>query len=128
MDSPGAYEEDPEGERSSVGQDTAELDMLTVLGEGHVGPALPGPRDPVAAARPTADHSAGRPLEDDSLEWEMPVRGPGEHHAADLADMAGDGEGRRRITDGSPGPVEEHALEDAQTHAEISGQERLTFE
>ncbi len=120
-----AYEPGPE-ELSSVGQDTAELDMLTVLGEGHEQAALPGPWDPVAAARPTAGPPAGEPLEDEALEWEMPARATGEQHAGDLGDL--DGEGRRRISDGHPGPGEEHVLEDGHTHAEISGQERLTFE
>ncbi len=60
---------------SNVGQETAELDMRTVL-EDESGqdatPAGPIAAAPIAARPPSSGTSQERGAADDSLEWEMP--------------------------------------------------------
>ncbi len=60
---------------STVGQETAELDMRTVLDEDLDAPAGVAPAGPVAA-RPARDVSSRESPEADSLEWEVPWSEP----------------------------------------------------
>ncbi len=60
---------------SNVGQETAELDMRTVLEEERQG----------AAPMPTTSDAAGEHPAEDSLEWEVPI-GPSEVPAVDMGD------------------------------------------
>ncbi len=75
---------------SSVGQETAELDMRAVLedeSERGAGPASPAPTGPVTA-EPSSGASQEHGAADDSLEWEMPgdgaAEGPDERLEDDL--------------------------------------------
>jgi hypothetical protein len=106
---------------SNVGQETAEIDMRTVL-EGDPGPDA-APAGPVAAApvaaKPRSDSTPEqRATGEDSLEWEM----PGESAAE------GSGEGDL-VADGSQDePVEDVLEETPDFLRDTPEQERLWFE
>jgi hypothetical protein len=92
VDGHGAPEPPPGGDFSHVGQETAELDMRTVLGEGLSAPQ----DDPVPALAGSDGHEiqADGHAPEDSLEWEAPGEPSGEL-AVDSArhDHPGDAEG-----------------------------------
>ncbi len=137
MDPRGALAGPPEAELTSLGQETAELDMVTVLGDVHEEPAAPPTLDPFPPASAADPHGGGTQAED-SLEWEMPARARAQAPVSDAQEALGDGapgDGapgeralRRRILDGPPTPEQTPAERDDETHAEVPGQERLTFE
>jgi hypothetical protein len=111
----------PEGrDFSNVGQETAELDMRSVLDEVHEAPAGAASVGPVFA-RPARANPPAEPAQGDSLEWEMPAkaesrpaeRDGGYEQTGDLGGHAGVGE---QLQD-EPG-----------LGGGMSGQERLTFE
>jgi hypothetical protein len=111
----------PEG--FSKGQETAELDMRTVLeeesdrGDALAGPAPAGP----VARRPS---SSGAPQEydatDDSLEWEMPEDGAIDGSDGQLEDLSGGESGDE--------PVEDVLEETPDFLRDTPEQERLWFE
>ncbi|HEY2283422.1 MAG TPA: hypothetical protein VGH60_07725 [Solirubrobacteraceae bacterium] len=89
---PPAHEDAPPAESDRAqpagfsGQETAEIDMRTVL-EGKPG-TDPAPAEPIApapvAARPRSDNPLGeRAAGEDSLEWEMPGEDAGERSSED---------------------------------------------
>jgi hypothetical protein len=86
-------EHDPSGSEgfSNVGQETAEIDMQTVLeveSGGDATPTGPTASAPVAARPRSGDApSEGRPI-DDSLEWEVPGESATEESARE--DLASD--------------------------------------
>jgi hypothetical protein len=108
---------------ATTGQETAELDMRTVLDEESEGdeksvgavraPAL-DPPDHGPSARGTA---AGEPADEESLEWEVPAPGSG-HSAGEAA--AGDEE--------PEGPVEDVLEETPDFLRDTPDQDRLWFE
>jgi hypothetical protein len=112
---------EPAGEFSNVGQETAEIDMRTVL-EDDPGPDT-GPAGPVAAApvaaRPRSGDSPGeRRTGEDSLEWEM----PGEDAAGRSGEVdPGAGESQDE-------PVEDVLEETPDFLRDTPEQERLWFE
>lgn len=100
-----------------TGDETTELDMSTVLGEG--GPEQPAPPDPqVDAEAPVTDRAASQDT-GDSLEWEMPQAHPagpvaeGDAPGADLSEQA---------------PPEDVLEETPDFLRETPEQERLWFE
>jgi hypothetical protein len=104
-DPPGELQPAPGVEFSNVGQETAELDMRTVLEEERQG----------SAPMPTPD-AVGEPPAEDSLEWEVPI-GPSSSEVP-AVDM-GDGEE----------PVAEDVLEETPDFLrDTPEQERLWFE
>jgi hypothetical protein len=105
---------------SHVGQETAEIDMQTVLeGEsgGDMAPAGPVAAAPVAAT-PRSDNASqeGQPV-DDSLEWEVPG---GPANASDRDDLAGGA--------AQEDPVEDVLEETPEFLRDTPEQERLWFE
>jgi hypothetical protein len=107
----------PEG-FSNVGQETAELDMRTVLEDEGGAPSSPGPAGP--AAGPSSSGASQKPeVTEDSLEWEMPGEG-----AADGSDeLADDQSGGSRDE-----PVEDVLEETPDFLRDTPEQERLWFE
>ena len=108
----------------NVGQETAELDMRTVL-EGESGqdaaPVAPATAGPVAARPASSGTSHERGAADDSLEWEMPDGGVTEgsdEHPED--DLPGGGTGDE--------PVEDVLEETPDFLRDTPEQERLWFE
>jgi hypothetical protein len=93
---------------SSVGQETAELDMQAVLDEDQDAPAASAPAGPVFAGRARGSSSA-MVAEEESLEWEMPARAASQSAAAD-------------------GYQEQTVAERSDVNGTIPGQERLSFE
>jgi hypothetical protein len=98
---------------SKVGQETAELDMRTVLGEEQAAPGADADGDdddeaspPTGLVGPAGETLAGGHAEEDSLEWEVPGASSGEQaadaggrehvagheHAAGMAEGQGDAE------------------------------------
>jgi hypothetical protein len=108
----------PEG-FSNVGQETAELDMRTVLEDEGGAPSSPGgPAGPVAGP-PSSDASQEPRVTEDSLEWEMPGDG-----AVDGSDELADDQ-----SDGSRDePVEDVLEETPDFLRDTPEQERLWFE
>jgi hypothetical protein len=102
---------------SNVGQETAEIDMLTVL-EGDLdqeaAPAGPVVAQPVAGRPRSRDTSPGRRVAEDSLEWEMPGKGSDE--------------GNRAGGDSQDEPVEDVLEETPDFLRDTPEQERLWFE
>jgi hypothetical protein len=106
---------------SHVGQETAEIDMATVLDDqaepdtGRAGPAAAAP----VAARPRSGDSPGQQRTgDDSLEWEMPGEG--------VAD--GSGESDPASARSPDEPVEDVLEETPDFLRDTPEQERLWFE
>jgi hypothetical protein len=110
----------PEG-FSNVGQETAELDMRTVLEDEGGAPAKPGPAGPVAARPPSSGTPQEHAATDDSLEWEMPgdgaVDGSDEHLVDELHDDGSEDE-----------PIEDVLEETPDFLRDTPEQERLWFE
>jgi hypothetical protein len=109
---------------SNVGQETAELDMRTVLeDESGLGDALagPAPAGPVAARPSSSGASQEHSATDDSLEWEMPGDG-----AVDGSDM----QPEDHLSGGESGdePVEDVLEETPDFLRDTPEQERLWFE
>ncbi len=109
----------PEG-FSNVGQETAELDMRTVLEDDEGGaPANLGSAGPVAARPPSSRTPQEHGATDDSLEWEMPGDGAvdgSDEHLVDEPD------------DGGSEPVEDVLEETPDFLRDTPEQERLWFE
>ncbi len=114
---------------SSLGQDTAELDMLTVLDEQHEPPAASSPTDPVSAAQVRGDLPVDS-VEEDSLEWETPAAAPSHEHATESEHDERSASDGGRATSDEPWEAEESQRISAGTDppGEVPGQERLTFE
>jgi len=114
---------------SSLGQDTAELDMLSVFEGQHEGAAAPAPAGPVPAGDVRAALSVDA-AEEESLEWEMPPAPAGDEPAAGVAhgeliadaDWHGTGGERSDAEESRPGPG------GSDSPGDVPGQERLTFE
>jgi hypothetical protein len=110
---------------SSVGQETVELDMRTVLDEDpdHVA-ATTGPiAGGSAGSRHATDDRRSEHDTGDSLDWEM----PGDHQSRDAVGPF-DADGRvEKAGDRSDGPVED-ALGETSNLTHTPGQERLWFE
>jgi hypothetical protein len=116
------------GDFSSVGQETAELDMQAVLDEDREPPVAFAPVGGPAFAGARRGIAAKAPASDDPLDWEMPARGAAtevgrrEHTDAHGDPVASedrwDGKGSRRILGETSREV----------NGDIPGQERLTFE
>jgi hypothetical protein len=106
---------------SNVGQETAEIDMQTVLeaeSGGDAPPTGPATTAPVAARPRSGDASLeGRPI-DDSLEWEVPGESAAEE--SDREDMASD-ESQEEL-------VEDVLEETPEFLRDTPEQERLWFE
>jgi hypothetical protein len=106
---------------SNVGQETAEIDMRTVL-EDEQGPdSAPAgsvAAAPVAASPPSGDAPEERGTGEDSLEWEM----PGEDAAE------GSGEGDLAAGESQDEPVEDVLEETPDFLRDTPEQERLWFE
>ncbi len=103
---------------SNVGQETAELDMRTVLGDESGGDGTPVGDRPLAGG--ATEHGAA----DDSLEWEMP--GDGESGGAgEQPDDPHDGESDE---DHQGEPVEDVLEETPDFLRDTPEQERLWFE
>jgi hypothetical protein len=110
---------------SNIGQETAELDMRTVLeGESDRAAAPAGPFDvaPVGAGPPSSGMSQERGPTDDSLEWEMPGRGTDDGSEKHREDNRLDGE------DSEDEPVEDVLEETPDFLRDTPEQERLWFE
>ena len=90
----GAVQPTPDAGDPGVAQETAELDMRSVLNEEGGPPAHDSPAGSVGAA-PTVGASVGNPPEEDPLEWEIQRDAPGEPAEA---------EGHRDHTVGADGP------------------------
>jgi hypothetical protein len=106
---------------SNVGQETAELDMRTVLENESGTPTSPAPVGPVAA-RPSSGGASQEPgATDDSLEWEMPGDGPADGSDEHLADDRPGGESGDE-------PVEDVLEETPDFLRDTPEQERLWFE
>jgi hypothetical protein len=95
---------------STVGEETAELDMQSVLDQDDDAPEAHSPSGP-AAARPARGASPAS-LEEDALEWEIPPR-------SDAADGA---------HGSSASPEERDGGESSEPPEQVPGQERLSFE
>ncbi len=110
------------GEFSNVGQETAEIDMRTVLEDDpspDTGPtAGPVATAPVAARPRSADAPEEQRSSDDSLEWEM----PGEDSAE------GSGENDLNTGESQDEPVEDVLEETPDFLRDTPEQERLWFE
>lgn len=110
---------------SSSGQETAELDMLSVLDEQPEAPTTSSSAPPVFAGQLRDAPPAGPP--EDSPEWEMP--GTSEKVAGG---SLGEGAGSDRDPVEEPWGSEESrpagAGTDPDHRADVPGQERLTFE
>jgi hypothetical protein len=109
---------------SNVGQETAELDMRTVLDDAPDGGgalAGPTPAGPVAARPPSSDASQERGTTDDSLEWEMPGDGAADGSDDQLKDDLRDGQSGDE-------PVEDVLEETPDFLRDTPEQERLWFE
>jgi hypothetical protein len=109
---------------SNVGQETAELDMRTVLeDESGLDDALagPAPAGPVAARPSSSGASQEHGATDDSLEWEMPGDGAVDGSDMQLEDHPSDGESGDE-------PVEDVLEETPDFLRDTPEQERLWFE
>jgi hypothetical protein len=105
---------------SNVGQETAEIDMQTVLEDesgGDIAPAGPAAAAPVAARPRSGGASQEEQPIDDSLEWEIPGEPTKGSDGDDLAgeEMQGD-------------PVEDVLEETPEFLRDTPEQERLWFE
>jgi len=112
--------EEPAG-FSNVGQETAEIDMRTVLDDGpgsDTGPAGPVVAAPVAARPRSEDGPEEQPTGEDSLEWEMPGEDAAEG-AGDVDPSAGESQ---------DAPVEDVLEETPDFLRDTPEQERLWFE
>ena len=109
----------PEG-FSNVGQETAELDMRTVLEDEGDASSSPGPAGSVAAPSSSgASQESG--VTEDSLEWEMPGDGAADGSDELIADGQSDG--------GSGDELVEDVLEETPDFLrDTPEQERLWFE
>ena len=113
----------PEG-FSNVGQETAELDMRSVLDDKSDRDAAPvgsAPAGPAAARPASSDASREDGATDDSLEWEMPVDGPADGSDERLKDDLHNGESEDE-------PVEDVLEETPDFLRDTPEQERLWFE
>jgi hypothetical protein len=110
----------PEG-FSNVGQETAELDMRTVLEDEGGAPASLGPAGPVAARPPSSGAPQEHVATDDSLEWEMPGDGAVDGSDEPLADDRPNG-------GAGDEPVEDVLEETPDFLRDTPEQERLWFE
>ncbi|HEY2536099.1 MAG TPA: hypothetical protein VGI24_03845 [Solirubrobacteraceae bacterium] len=112
----GSELEEPSG-FSNVGQETAEIDMRTVL-ENQPG-AEPGSAEPAAARPRSSEVAEEQPAGNDSLEWEMPGEG--------AAEESHEAEPRAAETQGEE-PVEDVLEETPDFLRDTPEQERLWFE
>jgi hypothetical protein len=105
---------------SNIGQETAEIDMRTVLkGESGWDAAPPGPvpAAPVAGGPRSDNTSQEQRTTDDSLEWEMPGKGTEGSDESDL--VSGESQDE---------PVEDVLEETPEFLRDTPEQERLWFE
>jgi hypothetical protein len=121
-DAPSAADDSGQAERfSNVGQETAELDMRTVLEDESDAPTSSAPVGPVAARPSSGDASQEPGATDHSLEWEMPGDGHADGSDEHLADDQPSGE----VGDE---PVEDVLEETPDFLRDTPEQERLWFE
>jgi hypothetical protein len=105
---------------SSVGQETAELDMQAVLDEDETRPETSASAG-LVLADPARVISSAPLVEEESLEWEMPAETAG-HPTAEVAYE------ERGISYGEHVELPRTAGERPELNADIPGQERLSFE
>jgi hypothetical protein len=127
-DLPGAHQWAPNAELSNGGQETAELDMRSVLNEdqsGHV--ADESPAGPVVAGPADSSSVRGHP-EENSLEWQVPGDAPSEPHA-DEQHRADEFDDDRNPGEGPvQAPVEVFGEETIDVLRDTPEQERLRFD
>jgi hypothetical protein len=130
QDLPGALQSTPETESSNAGEETAELDMRSVLDEDQSAPAADeSPSGAVVAGSAVGDPVRGHP-EENSLEWEVPGDTDGEPHA-DEEHQADDFEDDRIPGEGPAQPPAEvfgeepiEVLRDAPEHERLPLEQR----
>ncbi len=115
------------GGLASLGQDTAELDMLTVLEGQHEGSTAPAPARPVPAAEVREPLSAG-PTDEESLESEMLPSRAGSESEAEGAHAEGIEDPHGTAREGADSEASRPAPGGSDFPADVPGQERLTFE
>ena len=127
--SDGAVEPHPGSDFSSVGQETAELDMQAVLDEDQDAPEASATAGPAFAGSARGISSPAL-VEEDSLEWEMPA-GPTSEPAAEVGyqeQTIGHGD---HGTAGGQWDAEQSRQtpgESSDLNGDIPGQERLSFD
>jgi hypothetical protein len=104
----------------NVGQETAELDMRTLLDDESDRDAAPVAVGPLVGRSPSVDASLGQG-DDDSLEWEMPADGASGN--ADKGDLRDDD-----LASQQDEPVEDVLEETPDFLRDTPEQERLWFE
>ena len=121
---------------SSVGQETAELDMRSVLddepAEGDAPVAGPAAVGPVGAGSPRGGSGAGTDPTEGSLEWEVPKEERSEKVAEPQSPAGHPGDrpppGSPEATDQPDGPVEDVLEETPDFLRDTPEQDRLWFE
>ncbi len=118
---------------SHLGQETAELDMRTVLDDvpSHdLAPAKPGAVGPVRERASVDDARPEQSVADDPLEWEMPGDGASESHEHTEEGRHASAQDRHshEASDGSNEPVEDVLEETPEFLRDTPEQERLWFE
>jgi hypothetical protein len=126
--SDGAVGAQPGSDFSSVGQETAELDMQAVLDED---PDQPRASAPVGAVPGGTEGEVSSPtlVEEESLEWEMPA-GPASQSVVEDGYQHSVGRGDHGTPAGhwDANELPQIAAEGSELDREIPGQERLSFE
>jgi hypothetical protein len=138
-DPSGDHEQAPGEGFSSVGQETAELDMRSVLddgpAEGDAPAAGPVAVGPVSAGTSTEGSGTGADPTEESLEWEVPREGLPKEMAEQQSPAGQVGHTGDRPPPGGPeatsqadGPVEDVLEETPDFLRETPEQDRLWFE
>ena len=124
---PEAVEAHPDPGFSSVGQETAELDMQAVLDEDHEGPTASS--EPVFAG-PARGIPRATAEDADSLDWEMPDRAASQPPAHDAyhEQTAGGGDQEIAPEHWDPESSPQELREAYGRNGDIPAQERLSFE